>query len=419
MSHLVDEGEYVVELALEVHQYHGMHAEAAGGIRAAALAGRLVHVYPTLGKAFVHQGQVVFAHGLERLQYDVAGFLVGEREVAFVHDGHVQIRELQLVNAEHFLAQGNVAVHGGHVAMHGFDEVGVHLGGNLVARKRRFQRGIVAARVGEELQLLVLRSQRCGKGVAELVIGGVQAFVGGFTQRAVGRHHQRDVAAVRYRVLVALCVGCVGEGEVGVVQQAEDVVGLVGHVACGGQQLLFGGGEHVCAALEDNVQAAAVHLKAGLGGIERLHLVLGKREQLGSEPGAGAGKGNPQRHNLAGVILIARLPGVLVAFALGVVHQFGKGQVGLAVQLQVGQQVGGGLADLSLVGGELRRKLLCCLQRGFERCIVGEDAGKVPAVLLFYLVAGFVCGCHVRAPWVHGREGKFAKGIFRKQWYGN
>ena len=44
-----------------------------------------------------------------------------------------------------------------------------------------------------------------------------------------------------YRMRSAFGIVRIGEGEVGVVEQGKDVVGLVGHVSCGSQELFFGG----------------------------------------------------------------------------------------------------------------------------------------------------------------------------------
>ena len=64
-----------------------------------------------------------------------------------------------------------------------------------------------------------------------------------------------------YRMRSAFGIVRIGEGEVGVVEQGKDVVGLVGHVSCGSQELFFGGGEHVLAPAEDDIQAAAVQFQ--------------------------------------------------------------------------------------------------------------------------------------------------------------
>ena len=132
MAHLVDEREHVVELALEVHEDDRMHAKATGGIGAAALAGCLVHVNPSLGQTLAHDLQVVLAQGFECFEYEIARFLVGELHVDVFHDGHVEVIEVQFVDAEYLLAQLDVLVHGGEMLVHARDEVGVDLGGYLV-----------------------------------------------------------------------------------------------------------------------------------------------------------------------------------------------------------------------------------------------------------------------------------------------
>ena len=67
---------------------------------------------------------------------------------------------------------------------------------------------------------------------------------------------------------------CVGECEIGIVEQGKDIVGLVGHVACSGQELFFGRREHVLAPAEDDIQAAAIQLKPGFLRVVLLHFLL-------------------------------------------------------------------------------------------------------------------------------------------------
>ena len=56
-----------------------------------------------------------------------------------------------------------------------------------------------------------------------------------------------------YRMCNAFGIVRIGEGEIGIVEQGKDVVGLVGHVSCGSQELFFGRREHMLASAEDDI----------------------------------------------------------------------------------------------------------------------------------------------------------------------
>ena len=78
VAHLMDQGKHIAQRPLEVQQNEGMHGIAAGGIGAAALAGVLIDIDPALFQPLTDDIAVVLAHGLQRLQDQVAGLLIGE-----------------------------------------------------------------------------------------------------------------------------------------------------------------------------------------------------------------------------------------------------------------------------------------------------------------------------------------------------
>ncbi len=121
--------------------------------------------------------------------------------------------------------------------MHRVDEIRVDLDRHLGHVKGRFERRIIMARVGEELELLELRVQRGGVGIAELARALVVGLEGVFAQRAVGAHQHGDERAVRQRVDLALCVGHVGITHVSIVEHAERAVRAFADLTRGGENL--------------------------------------------------------------------------------------------------------------------------------------------------------------------------------------
>lgn len=79
-----------------------------------------------------------------------------------------------------------------------------------------------------------------------------------------------------------LTVHRVGEGEVGVGELGEDVIGGLGQFSGSGQQLLLRLGESVGAAALDIVEVAAVEGELGELGIKFLQTLLGRASSSGT-----------------------------------------------------------------------------------------------------------------------------------------
>ena len=120
VAHLMHKREHIVERALEVEQHIRVYARTCR-VRARALALVLVHVDPTVCKAFAEQIQVVLTERRKRLQCDLLGLLEREFHFYAVHDRHIQVVHVQFVHAEQLLSQRNIAVHGRKRAVHRVD----------------------------------------------------------------------------------------------------------------------------------------------------------------------------------------------------------------------------------------------------------------------------------------------------------
>ena len=177
-------------------------------------------------------------------------------------------------------------------------------------------------------------------------------------------------------------VHCVGEGEVGVGELGEDVIGGLGQLSGGGQQLLLRLGQGVGAAALDVVEVAAVEGELGELGIKFLQTLLGQSQQLRHLKGGGT----HQLHILGGDLahhgLVGSYPGVLVAFPLGIVHELAEHLSGLLLQ---GDKVVEGLGALAQTAGIA----LQLLGEGFQSLelllpglVGGVEVGGVPGILL-------------------------------------
>ena len=133
VSHLVHQGEDVLQGAHEVEEDEGREAAATGGVGTARLARSLVHVDPALVYGTPHHGEVVLAQGRQGLEHEVAGLLEAVAALRHLDYGHVDVPVAGLLEAQGTGPQRHVAVHGGGVPVHGLDEGLIdgagHLGG--------------------------------------------------------------------------------------------------------------------------------------------------------------------------------------------------------------------------------------------------------------------------------------------------
>ena len=181
---------------------------------------------------------------------------------------------------------------------------------------------------------------------------------------------------------VALTVHGVGEGHVGIVEHAINIVRRGGHFTGGCQQLFLGGAEDVGSAAADIVQTAAVALQGGAVGIELFHGLVGDRHDLRR---CKAGRGiqlNIGAHDSAHHGLILGDTGVLVAAAHGVVAESVSQDRDLFLQLHIAKELLGTLAQLTGKGGILARQLLRFFQIRLPKLVGGVNVADGPLVLL-------------------------------------
>ena len=244
--------------------------------------------------------------------------------------------------------------------MHRVDEVRVDLDRHLGHVKGRFERRVIMARVGEELELLELRVQRGGVGVAELARALVVGLEGVFAQRAIGAHQHGDERAVRQRVDLALCVGHVGIAHVGVVEHAVCAVGTLADLARGGEDLFALRREDVRLAAAQLVNVAAIGLELRLLGIEARERFVRDRHDLARFKRARAVQRDRRGKRLAAHALIEGIAHVLVAAAARVLHKLRNAHRDLIAEREPVEQRLRALAELAGVGGHA---LGICLER--------------------------------------------------------
>ena len=280
---------------------------------------------------------------------------------------------MQLVDAEQITAQLDITMHRVHVAVNRVDEVAVHLDGHLGFIERCGERGGVRTRIGEELELLRLRREHRGARVAEPTVTCVEGFERGLAQNAITRHEQRDERTMRHRARRAFGVDGIVEGEVGVVEQREDVVGRRRHLPGTREELLLGGRENMGALAKHRVEEAAVHDQVGLLGVKPLHRLVVKREDLRCEKRRRPAHIHGNRERLRAKPLIAGDARVFIASSLRVLDHTAHGYADLVVKLQELEKASGAARKRPLEGGVARGVGASGLAGGKKRLVVGEQ----------------------------------------------
>ena len=301
---------------------------------------------------------------------------------------------MELVHAQQLLAQAHIAVHGVQIVVDGLDQVVVDLGVHLGLGQSGVESGGIAPGVGKELQLLHLGAQDGGAGVAELAVHAVEGLEGGLTQGPVGGLEQSDIVAVGDGVGLALAVGGVGVGHVGVVEEGEDVVGGLTHPLGGGQQSLAVGGEGVVLPAADALEHQPVVGQSRLLFIEGLQGGVLNGQQLGGLEGEGLAQLHQEVLGLGAHLLIHGIAGVLVALAEGVGDHPVALEVDLVLKAEEGQQGSGALAQTATVCGQITDQAADVLAGLTPGLIAGVQVGDGPGVGRVHLTAGGKGMCH-------------------------
>ena len=272
---------------------------------------------------------------------------------------------MELLYAEHFLTESDVAVHFIEVSVNGFDEVGVNLGWHLGSVERGGKSARIFAGFRKEAKLFELRVKGRGNGVLELAEAVIIGFKNLFSELLVRAFKKRNERTAGKRIGIALFVGDARELEVGVFKGAGNGLGRFGHFAGGGKNSFALGRENVFGAAADAVNAAAIGLELRLLLIEPVEGFLGDSHNFGGSVSAGTGDSDDNAHCFAAKILIGAVGGVLVAFAAGVAVEHLKADVELVVLFKELKKVRGAFAELAAESGNLFGEL-------FERLVFGE-----------------------------------------------
>ena len=387
VAHLVDEGEHAVEVILVVEQHVGVGPAVAGAVGAAALAGVLIHVEPAVAKGLFEHVCIVLAEHRECFERGLLGLFKGDFNVRVRDDRRIDVVHVQRINAHDLLAQGNVAVHLVKVAVHRVDEIGVHRRRHLGHVERGLERGIIVARVGEELELLELRVKRGGIGVAEFARALVVGLEGVLAQRAVGARQQRHERAVGQLMRFALAVRHVGIADVRVVEHAERAAGALADLAGGGKQLLALGREDMRLAAAQLIDVAAIGLELRLFGVETRKRFVRKRHDLARFERAGARECDRCGEGFAAHALIEGVAHILVAAAACVLHKLGHTHVDLVAERKPVEQRLCALAESADEGSHALRIGLERLQLIVPRLVACKHVAQIPGELLGHLAA--------------------------------
>ena len=122
VAQLVGQRAHVVVLAVVVDQHVRVDAEDAVRVGARTLAVVREQVDPALGECLLDGGRVLVAERLHRVEHELLRVFRRVREVHRRHERRVEIVVVQLVHAHHALAQLQIAMERGQVAVHALDE---------------------------------------------------------------------------------------------------------------------------------------------------------------------------------------------------------------------------------------------------------------------------------------------------------
>ena len=400
VAQFMGQGEHTVQIVLIVEQDIGVD-QRPGHIAAGPLSHALIDVDPAAVQPLPEDGLIVGPQRSHGLIDRLPGVGVGDPGVHPGDHGGVHVIEVQLLQAQQPFPQTDIAVHLVQVGPDGRDEIVIDLHRDVGTVQRGGQGAGIVPGGGEKLKLLDLGVQGGGQGVFDPAVDGVQVLEGGAAQGAVLAGHEQGEGAVGQGVAAALSVHSVWEGEVGVGQLGEDVIRGLGQFSGGGQQALLAVGQGVGPAALDVVEIPAEQLQPGLQPVKFLQRLAGEAQKLGDLEGGGTGQlhilsGDPAHHGL-----VLRDAGVLVAPALGVVHQPDQKLAGLLLQGQKVIEDGGAPTQAALILCQLVSEALEAGQVLLPRLVRGIQVGGVPGIGLRdggTLRNGFLLGHDERPP---------------------
>ena len=289
---------------------------------------------------------------------------------------------MELVQAHQLLAQPDIPVELGKIFVHRLDQVVVHRHRDVGAVQGGLQGAAVLPGVGTELQLLVLGVEQRRLGVAKPAQGIVHALIGAAAKLTVIALLQGDEACMVYGVADTLPIQSIREGHIRIEQRRVGVLGSLGHLCGGRQELFLLGGQCVGLSAAQIRKIAAVALQPGADGIKALQgIVLNGHDLRGVKAGGGAYLHHPV-HKPAGHGLALRVPGVLVRLAHTVVSKVGGLDLQFFQLIQVAAQILPAEAQLSLEGCQGFGILMEGFQLPLPILCPGVKVFQRPAILL-------------------------------------
>ena len=176
MTHLVNQCEDVVQRPRPVEQHIRMHAVYTGGISSAALALILDDINPAIRKCPSHHRKILLPERLQGFKHHLPGLLVGNLHAIVTDHRGVYIIHMQLRNAEHLLAQADVAMHLVKIPVNALDQVVTHFRSDIVGFDRCHERGRILSCLRKEDLLAHLPVVESSPGIFELLIALVEFF---------------------------------------------------------------------------------------------------------------------------------------------------------------------------------------------------------------------------------------------------
>ena len=123
VSHLVDQSEHIGQAAAPVEQHVGMHSVNAGGVCTSLLAFIFKNVDPSFCKCLSDHRHILLPQRLQRFEHIFLGILVCDSHRVVADHRRIDVVHVKLVDAEHLLAQADVAVHLVQVPVDALDQI--------------------------------------------------------------------------------------------------------------------------------------------------------------------------------------------------------------------------------------------------------------------------------------------------------
>ena len=247
---------------------------------------------------------------------------------------------------------------------------------------------VVAACIGEELQLLHLRAEHGGRGVAVLAVHAVQRMESIFTQYTVGRLEQGNKGAVGDRMRLSLTVHSVREGHVGIVEHGKNVIRALSELTGSGQQRFAFTRQRVRLLTADAVEHQTVVRQTGRSLIEAVQRLVRDGEQFGRGERVSLTDCDGQVGEFCGHLLIDCVSCVLIALALCVVAKRIQLFAERITKTQIFEQGVGGVGQMTLKAAQLVQHGLRLSVARAPSFIGGENIGQRPLKLRIDLRTG-------------------------------